>query len=506
MNKVITSGSALIFLLLLFSGSFRCQSKKDLKVFINRKPAVAGQFYPSDPDVLRETLRGHFRNAVPRRAGESPLALISPHAGYVFSGDVAASAFNQLDTAASYDNIFVIGSSHHVAFDGASVYRQGHFETPLGLAIVNTDIGDSLISRNDVFNDRVDAHMAEHSVEVQLPFLQYRLKKPFSIVPIIIGTGKTETVKKIALALKRFMTKDNLFVISTDFSHYPSYHDANITDRKTVEAITKNHPDSLINTLNDIADKGVKQMATGLCGWSSVLTLLYMTQNEQAEYNMIQYKNSGDSPYGDKDRVVGYAAMSVTRKEKVAMSDFVLSEKDKRDLLLLARKTIDQYLTEQTMFNPDVSSYSAQLKTKCGAFVTLHKKKQLRGCIGRFGESGELYKIVQEMAVAAATQDYRFSVVQSSELKDIEIEISVLTPLKKISSIDEFSLGKHGIWIKKGNRSGTFLPQVAGETGWTKEEFLGHCSRDKAGIGWDGWKDAELFTYEANVFSETDLK
>ena len=108
------------------------------------------------------------------------------------------------------------------------------------------------------------------------------------------------------------------------------------------------------------------------------------------------------------------------------------------------------------------------------------------------------------MAIASATQDSRFNKVQASEIKELKIEISVLTPLRRIQTADEFILGTHGIYIRKGNSSGTFLPQVATQTGWTKEEFLGHCARDKAGIGWDEWKTAELYTYEAMVFGEGD--
>jgi AmmeMemoRadiSam system protein A len=138
--------------------------------------------------------------------------------------------------------------------------------------------------------------------------------------------------------------------------------------------------------------------------------------------------------------------------------------------------------------------------------VTLRKDGQLRGCIGRFEATEALYLIVRDMAISASTQDYRFPAVTPEEIDDLEIEISVLTPMRKISSIDEIQLGQHGIYIKKGYSSGTFLPQVATETGWTKEEFLGHCARDKAHIGWDGWKDAEIFVYEAYVFSESELE
>jgi AmmeMemoRadiSam system protein A len=150
----------------------------------------------------------------------------------------------------------------------------------------------------------------------------------------------------------------------------------------------------------------------------------------------------------------------------------------------------------------DPATLGDALRMPCGAFVTINKHGTLRGCIGRFDASEPLYKVVQEMVIASATRDYRFRPVEEGEVKDLEIEISVLTPMRKISSIDEFQLGKQGIYIRKGSRSGTFLPQVAQETGWTREEFLGHCAQDKAGIGWNGWKDAEWYVYEALVFGE----
>jgi AmmeMemoRadiSam system protein A len=175
-------------------------------------------------------------------------------------------------------------------------------------------------------------------------------------------------------------------------------------------------------------------------------------------------------------------------------------------LLQLARETISEYILKETIPQIDPATISATLKTPCGAFVTLNKNRNLRGCIGRFDATLPLWKVVQNMAISAATQDYRFSKVQPGEINQLKIEISVLTPLKRIKSADEFILGKQGIYIKKGSSSGTFLPQVATQTGWSKEEFLGHCAQDKAGIGWEGWKAAELYTYEALVFGEEEGK
>jgi AmmeMemoRadiSam system protein A len=150
----------------------------------------------------------------------------------------------------------------------------------------------------------------------------------------------------------------------------------------------------------------------------------------------------------------------------------------------------------------DDKNFSPGLKLHSGAFVTLKEKGELRGCIGRFTADIPLWQVIQQMAISSATQDSRFNPVTAREIDKLEIEISVLSPMKRIYSADEIVLGKHGIYIQKGYYSGTFLPQVATETGWSREEFLGHCARDKAGLGWDGWKDAELYTYEAFVFGE----
>jgi AmmeMemoRadiSam system protein A len=225
-------------------------------------------------------------------------------------------------------------------------------------------------------------------------------------------------------------------------------------------------------------------------------------RNADAEFTHIQYRNSGDTEYGEKSRVVGYNAIAVSLKDKKESTEFKLTDKDKKDLLSIARTSIERFVKNRKKLEIEEKTIPSILKTPCGAFVTLKKDGNLRGCIGRFDASEPLYQVVQEMAIASSTQDYRFSPVESNEIPELKIEISVLTPMRRISSLDEIELGKHGIYIKKGNRSGTFLPQVATETGWTKEEYLGHCAQDKAGIGWNGWKDAELYVYEALVFGE----
>jgi hypothetical protein len=485
-----------ILLFLFFNGCAQQSKKQEL---MNRNAAVAGRFYPANKNDLLNDVKYYFSSAKSRKA--DAIAVISPHAGYVFSGQISASAINQINPDKKYENVFIIAASHTTYFDGASIYSAGNYLTPLGEVKVNIDLANKLINENDFFKFLPEAHKTEHSIEVQLPFLQVHLKNDFQIIPIVIGQDAINTAKKIAKVLKPYFNEKNIFVISSDFSHYPSYDDALRIDNETAEAIISGKPDSLINLISKYEKSKVNNLATTCCGWSAVLTLMYLTDNNFT-YLPIDYKNSGDSPYGSKDKVVGYWAISVIKNQN---NDFSLSDEEKIELLKLARITIEEKINNNK--RPDISSLKItdNLKNQCGAFVTLHKNGALRGCIGQFEPKIPLYEVVIDMAISAATRDPRFSPVTKNELDEIDIEISVLTPMKKISSIDEIELGKHGIYIMKNGRGGTFLPQVATETGWSLEEFLGHCARDKAGIGWTGWKDADIYTYEAIVFSEKDF-
>ncbi len=500
-----------IFLLTLISIIFMtdsCNSQSKGQQKNDRKPAVAGQFYAGDSATLRKDLKALFDKALPKEVADV-LAIITPHAGYVFSGEVAATAFNQVDENKDYTDIFVIGSSHSTYFDAASVYCEGNFITPLGTVEVDTALANRLIKENSVFKNYKDAHVFEHSLEVELPFLQYKMKKPFRIIPIVIGTGDASFCKKLANALAPYFNNDNLFVISTDFSHYPGYDNAVMVDNLTYKAIESNSTSKLLEVFETNEKLKIPNLQTSLCGWTSVLTLLYLTENHKdISIRKILYKNSGDNPYyGDKERVVGYTALAVSGKiEKLKEEEFALSTQDKKDLLDIARKTLTEYIKNGKTPEINTTEFSNTIKQNCGAFVTLHKGGNLRGCIGQFTATKPLYLIVQDMTKAASTEDYRFNRVSNEELKAIDLEISVLSPLKLIKSTDEIEMGKHGIHIMKNGRGGTFLPQVATETGWTKEEFLGHCAQDKAGLGWDGWKDADIYIYTAIVFGEKDVK
>ncbi len=469
----------------------------------NREAVFAGSFYPGSAQQLNSMLDDLFEQAE-KPSIKNPSAIIVPHAGYVFSGKTAASAYNQITNPEHYERVFILASSHRVAFQGASIYSIGNYETPLGEVKVDFETARELMDKSRLFSFQPQAHAQEHSLEVQLPFLQKIFGTSLKIVPIILGTQSPETCKKLAETLKPYFNGKNLFVISSDFSHYPEYEDAIENDRITADAICSNSPQKLLSTIKENSKKNIPGLATSLCGWTSVLTLLYITHDmENVQFHKIDYSNSGDSPYGDKNQVVGYTAIAVEMKSSQE-DNFDLSQEEKKQLLSIARSTLEAYLKDQQIPEINEKNLSKNLLKPCGAFVTLNKEHRLRGCIGRFITDKPLYKTVQDMAIAAALYDSRFPSVSPDELDEIEIEISVLSPLKRINSIDEFELGKHGIYIKKGYHSGTFLPQVAQETNWTKEEFISHCARDKAGIGWDGWKDpdCELYIYTAIVFSE----
>jgi AmmeMemoRadiSam system protein B/AmmeMemoRadiSam system protein A len=468
------------------------------------RPATqAGRFYESDPRTLANEIDSLLARHANGSSYDNVAALIVPHAGYYFSGNVAASAYARLDPQRKFKRIFLLGPSHHEWLDGASVNTEAdYYATPLGQVKVDRETAVALTAADSVFRYEPRAHDREHCLEVQLPFLQRRFGEDSvpPIVPIIISTNDFQKLKRIAEALKPYLTEDNLFIVSSDFSHYPKYEDACRVDARTGKAVESGDVEQFIAALEENARSGVRNLATSACGELAIATLLMMIDSTY-EVKHLMYQNSGDAEESDHSRVVGYHAFAVVRNGRARTdTDFSLSEDEKRMLKEIALTSIKDSLNGKPI--AEHPSLTATLRQKCGAFVSLHKHGRLRGCIGHFGEDVPLHEIVAEMARAAAFEDPRFMPVTADELSDIDIEISVLTPMRRIQSLDEFELHRHGIYIRKGYRSGTYLPQVADEVNWTKEEFVSHCAQDKAGIGWDGWKDAEteLYVYEAIVF------
>jgi MEMO1 family protein len=475
----------------------------------DRQPVANGRFYPDNKDSLTRELQILFENCKKTAQRETVRAIISPHAGYVYSGKIAAASFSAIPQNSVFKNIFIIGSSHIMSFDGASVYSSGDFITPLGKIKVNTDIARELIKNNKVFKYPNTAHIQDHSIEVQLPVIQYYFNKTPLIVPIIIGTNSQETIKEIAEAIRPWFTSENLFVISSDFSHYPSYKDANEIDSNTASGLVSGSPAIFLKTLKNNSEKQIHGLSTSMCGWTSGLTLLYLTEgNNQLEFKHIDYCNSGDYKNGDKNEVVGYHAIELIEKlpkrvrSNRSDNSFSFTKEETRQLFEIAKNAIKSRLENSKMTDISENILSEKFKTPMGAFVTLKINGVLRGCIGRFVSEEPLYKVVEASAISSAFEDPRFAPLTKEEFKKTEMEITVLGPLKKINNINEIILGRHGIYIKKDFRAGTMLPQVAIENNWTVTQFLGYTSRDKAGLGWDGWKDAELFIYEGVVLED----
>ena len=474
------------------------------------RPATqAGSFYDSNPKRLTHHVDSLLARHADTPARSDVAAIIVPHAGYYFSGNVAAAAYALLDPSHTYKRVFLIGPSHYEWLEGASVNTEDDFySTPLGQVPVDHEAGKHLTAVDSVFFYRAEAHDREHCLEVQLPFLQRRLGHVPPIVPIIVNTNDYGHLRRMADALRPYFNSDNLFIISSDFSHYPSYNDAREVDGKTRQAIESGDVAQLLATLDSNARSKKRNLATSACGEQAIITLMLMLDGKH-DIRHLLYQNSGDAPSHDHSRVVGYHAFAVfhptvkgsqDQAENAAPEDtttFILTDAEKATLKEIAMGSI-RTAFDSTTYTP--RNLTPTLRRHCGAFVSLMKHGSLRGCIGTFTQDTPLYEVVHEMARGAAFEDPRFHSLRKDELSDIEIEISVLTPMRRIHSLDEFQLHRHGIYIRKGYRSGTFLPQVADEVNWTKEEFIGHCSQDKAGLGWNGWRDAELYVYEAIVF------
>lgn len=465
---------------------------------IVRPATQANRFYEGNPQQLSHEVDSFLALHDGSAIYNNVAALIVPHAGYYYSGNVAASAYATLNPQKHYQRIFLLGPSHHEWLDGASVNSEVDFyATPLGKVKVDRETTRQLREADSLFFYQKKAHDREHCLEVQLPFLQRRLGNVPPIVPIIISTNDFAHLRRMAEVLKPYFNDDNLFVISSDFSHYPSYEDACEVDARTGEAIASGDVEQFLAAIELNTRSEKDNLATSACGEFAILTLMLML-DEHYEVKHLMYQNSGDIDSHDHSRVVGYHSFAILRKQQ-SDEDFTLSDQEKKILKGIALQSIKDSLDGKRL-DPTLATEFPTLNRNCGAFVSLHKHGQLRGCIGHFGEDFPLPEIVAEMARAAAFEDPRFTPLRREELDDIDIEISVLTPMRRIQSLDEFQLHRHGIYIRKGYRSGTFLPQVADEVNWTKEEFVGHCSRDKAGLGWNGWRDAELYVYEAIVF------
>ncbi|MCK9431048.1 MAG: AmmeMemoRadiSam system protein B [Candidatus Omnitrophica bacterium] len=460
-----------------------------------KQPDFSGQFYPAGKEKLTEMLDNLLEKAVVSSLPGEILVLISPHAGYGYSGQTAAYGY-KLIKGKPYKTVVVLGTSHHKPFNGAVVYPKGAFETGLGLLNIDEEFAAKLINKEpDIFVDE-SVFNGEHSVEVQLPFLQ-RVLSDFKIVPLVIGDCSLENCKKIASLIKEAIggRKDVLIVVSSDLYHGYDFKEADQVDNLSLKFIKKMDYEGLYYSLRE-----TKAQACG--GFATVIALNIAKETGFDKVEILNHTNSavvtGETSGGQW--TVGYANIAIYNPEGGRM----LNSQQRKKLLKIARSSVNAYL--QSGKKVELTETDPVLTQEMGAFVTLNKHGDLRGCIGSLTASEPLYLTVRDMAVEAAVGDPRFSALTLTELKDIEIEISVLSPLKRVDSAEKIELGKHGVLVRKGYQSGVFLPQVATETGWNKEEFLNNLCAHKAGLPQDAWKDksTELYIFNAEVFSEKE--
>ncbi len=472
------------------------------------RPAVfAGKFYPAAPDQLKRKITGYLGRARNQQLKGRLIGLIVPHAGYRYSGPVSGWAYRQLKDR-SYKTVILLGPSHRKRFSGISVWPRGRWETPLGSVQVDSEMARRLLRADTAIEFVKTAHSREHSLEVQLPFLQQTLDQ-FKIVPVVSGQG-TKLSQKLATVLTEIIrSEDVLLLISTDMSHYLPYEQAKKIDQKTLRTLEK----LSVKKLDRWAEKTLRQGRGGIfCGLRGVLTAVRLARLlGSVEAVPLRYANSGDI-VGKRKKVVGYGAVALVDKNgkpkkrgSAVAGRGWLNQTEQKRMLALARSTLRAWLAHNQ--RPEVTIQKEKLNEKRGVFVTLRRKDngQLRGCIGEMRARRPLWKAVREMAIKA-TRDPRFrsNPVTAEELSELKIEISVLTPMKQVDSAARVKPGRDGVMVIRGGNRGVYLPQVAEETGWNKREFLAHLCHSKAGLEIKCWKNpaTKIYTFQAQVFSE----
>jgi len=472
-----------------------------------KEPNVSGRFYPANPKVLSDTIENFLSEAESFDVDGDILVVISPHAGYEFSGRTAAHGFKAIK-GNSYSTVIILGPSHYVNFKGASIWPKGSFRTPLGEIQIDESLSYDLMLSSPLFSSYPEAFSREHSVEVELPFLQ-KVLNDFKIAPIVLGYVDFSDCKILAKAISSIIKDKNcLLVASSDMYHGFDYQKGEIKDTYTLSLIRKLKSEELYERIQD----GQAQ----LCGWAGVvISMLVAEELGYDNVRLLDYTNSARVTAKEMkgEYCVGYGSLVLYKQSNSdRLQGFnqtqkqeggaMLNENQRKRLLGIARESIVQYL--KTGKRLQLSESDSILLEQRGAFVTLHKHGQLRGCIGNIVVSQPLYLTVRDMAIEAAMNDPRFTPLTEKELTEVEIEVSVLSPLKRVNNADEIELGKHGVIIKRGYNSGVFLPQVATETGWSKEEFLSNLCAHKAGLPPLAWKDpsTEILVFTAEVFSE----
>lgn len=469
-----------------------------------REAAFAGKFYPADKAELTAFVDKALAYAAPAATRGKAIAVLAPHAGYPYSGNTAAFAYKVIGD--NYDLVVILAAAHTKRVEGAALLASGFYETPLGRVPVDEELSRELIKADPLFTDDAAAHLNEHAVEVQLPFLQRRLKKPFKLVAAVMNTENTGDLLKIGRTLAaKLKGRKALIVISSDMSHYPEHEAARAVDLTQALALRTMSPEYFKLTVGVLMAKGVPGLETCDCGSAAITAGLEAARVLGAgEFVNLKYADSYDAApeIAEKNRVVGYLSGAFIMRAKAERYKIKFDTERKTLLLRTAREAIVGEL-EGVKPRALLETADHAMNLPAAVFVTLTKNGALRGCIGTVEPQMALLDAVKYAAVSAAFNDRRFEPLSKEELPGVKIEVSVLSPLERISSAKNIVPARDGVVIRGGRSSGLFLPQV-----WEqipqKDAFLSELCSQKAGLARNCWADpkTELYTFMVEAFSE----
>jgi AmmeMemoRadiSam system protein B/AmmeMemoRadiSam system protein A len=488
----------------------------------------AGSWYPADAGRLQAAVNAYVEQADFVTLSGRLLAVIVPHAGYVYSGGVAGFSFRALRDAGCANHVIAVIGDTHTGNGSAqiAVWAEGAFETPLGSITVDETVARALIDADDRIQFDRAAFTDEHPVENQLPFIQ-TVCPGARIVPVVIRRASMDNARILADALTAAMAdRQALIVASTDLSHYHPYAEAQALDAVAVQAITSLDPQKVADSPQRCTELGLGGSAPQtMCSQGAVMTAIVAAKSMGANRaTLLHYANSGDVPIGERDQVVGYAAVALwasqdglavptSQPDPELTVDVVvegseealpLSPQARHELLGLVRQTLTQFLSTETF--PAFQTADPALLQPRGAYVTYEEQGQLRGCLGRIEADRPTFLNVQYAAVAAALADPRFPPIDLIELEDLTVEITLLGPVEPVDDPGQIEIGRHGILMRVGeDKAALFLPQVPLEQGWDLETTLLNLSR-KAGLADDAWQrdDARFFVLTGQWFGEDE--
>lgn len=470
---------------------------------------LAGKWYSSNKQSLQFQIEKDLSNVKSMNL-DKVIALILPHAGYVFSAQTAAYGIKEI-IGRKYSKVIIIGTSHYAQLPNQfSVSDVKYFGTPLGRVEVDTDFTAKLKKFPQYCELPYNVHFREHSVQIILPLLQCSLTN-FKIVPIVIGSLDNKALRKLADELKPMLDNETLVIISSDFTHYGANYDylpfpADENVESKLKVMDMEAVKNILN-LDYVGFSGfIDKTNDTICGKYGIEFLLLMLPKDSKSY-LLDYSTSGKTTE-DFSNSVSYCALGFTGEwEKTKANELKTETKDslgagltgndKKELLMAAKKSVEYFMDNDKIPScEDLKlKITAPMEEKRGIFVTITENGELRGCIGNIYAVYSIYEAVIKLAISSAFMDHRFYPVAKSELPFLSYEISVLTVPEKISSYKDIVLGRDGIILEKDGLSAVFLPQVATEQGWNLEETLTHLSK-KALLPSDAWKDAAFMVFQ----------